>query len=210
MGADDIVRQALDVIAAANTLTLPIDVERICVHFVHTASTYTDGRELLERLELTEDAARCRSLTARRSGKHYIFLSDELSAEERRQALAHEIGHIELQHLFNSEADWETLHSSFHVEQEQDVQAATFAVCLLAPPPMVDLFAPEDGEALRQLTGICAGDTAAAFSLLAAYRRQQWEYRRCMEIEARTRQMIEKPSASRRRAQRWHKRRASF
>ena len=172
-------KRALDMLSAANTLTLPMDVHRLVDHFECRTQVYSRSVHLLENFNLNELAAEYPALSTKRWGKYYIFLSDDLNAEQERFAIAHELGHIAMGHL---EPDAEELS-----KEESENQADLFALLLLAPPPVLEAYDIDTPENIRQLTGLSLNHSRMAYGFLLEYRRQQHEAARQQDITRRAR-----------------------
>ena len=162
---DTVIRKTLDLISAANTLTLPVDVRRIASHFRCEVRYYSRSEELLRSFNLTGKAKSCSALCSKRWGKYYIFISDDLDAEQERRRIAHELGHITLGHL---EPD-----CPLGRDQGGDAQAELFAVALLASPPLLERFDVSCPDDIRRVTGLSLNDSRQAYTLLEHYRLRQ-------------------------------------
>ena len=165
---DTILRKSFDLISAANTLTLPVDVRTICAHFRYRVEYYSQSWELITKLGIQEDAVSYPALGVRIRGRYFIFLSDDLGADQERLLIAHELGHIALGHL---DPDLPVARKGEKGEQEE--QADLFAIALLASPPLLSshaVFTPED---IQLHTGLSPNDSRRALPLLEHYQQRQ-------------------------------------
>ena len=174
-----IIRKTLDMISAANTLTLPMDVRRLSSHFGYRVQYYSRSSHLLETFNLSKMATEYTALSTKRWGKYYIFLSDDLNAEAERYAIAHELGHIAMGHL---EPDAEELNV-----EESEGQANLFALILLASPPILEQYGIDTPENIRVCTGLSLTDSRKAYLILQQYRATQQEASRREDIARRAR-----------------------
>lgn len=176
---DLVIRKSLDLISAANTLTLPVDTRRIATHFRYSIRYYGHCREMLKNFNMTHLAAQYPALSTKRHGKYYIFLSDDLNVEQERREIAHELGHITLGHL---EPD-----VPIPKEDEAEEQADLFVIALLAAPPLLEQCGVSCPEDIHRITGLSLTDSRQAFSLLEHYRLRQYDAAIAHDIARRAR-----------------------
>ena len=81
-----------------------------------------NSETLLQRLSLTETAKLQTAFTYKNNDLKFVFIRDNLSAEEKTYALAHELGHIVLGHLDKTDKG-----------VEDEYEANEFAHYLLSP-----------------------------------------------------------------------------
>lgn len=183
---DTIIRRALDLISAADTLAFPINTRRIAEHFRYEMRYYGHSRELLNTFNLTDWSKKYRAISTRRHGKCYIFLSDDLSVAQETREIAHELGHIALGHL---ETDTPLL-----PEGESEEQAELFALALLAPPPLLDAHDVSCPEDIHRITGMSLTDSRQAFALYQHYRLRQQDAAVATAIAQRARVALQPPA----------------
>ena len=181
-------KKVLDVISAANTLTLPMDTRAIADHFDFRVLYYSHAKELIEELQLTENATKYPAFCAKGFSRYYIFLSDDLTGDQERQATAHELGHVLLGHLEEG---------STVGKEETEEQANEFELLLMAPPPLLQPYCDIHDmppRAIAALTGLSMADSRRAYQLLEDYRRDQQEAARREDIANRARLAMQPPA----------------
>lgn len=162
----------LDMISAANTLSVPMDVRRIANHFHCSIYFYSLAQPLIETFHLQDMVSRHPGVSVGFGKTYYIFLSDELNVEEERFTIAHELGHIALGHV-NPYAEQKPRTSEGTAEEEE--QADLFALLLLAPAPLLDALEPKTATDIHHHTGLSMVDSRRAYLNLEEHRRSQQE-----------------------------------
>lgn len=104
---------------SCNINTIPIPLNKICKHYnikIIAAST-------LSTKYLSDNELGACFITQKQK---YIVVQDTISKPLQRFTVAHEIGHILLNHLPNT-----------FITREQEIEAELFALCLLMPPYII-------------------------------------------------------------------------
>lgn len=156
-----IMSSAMDCLENCACLHLPIDVEQIAVHKRYEVHYYSRSRTLIKTLGLTELTETRSAISLRLNDTVHIFLSDALNVQAAAHALAHELGHILLGHL------WSETPST---PAKQEEEAEEFALYLLAPPPVLEHYRVRTAEEVRARTGLSMEDSRRALRLLEEYR----------------------------------------
>ncbi len=160
--------RALDFLSACHGLRLPINVERIAAQKRYVVRYYSKSRSLLHTLGLTELTASRPAISLQLNDIYHIFLSDSLNVQATAHAIAHEIGHIALEHLRPGQTEH---------DDRQEEQAETFALYLLAPPPILEKYHVRSAEDIRACTGLSLDDSRRAYRFLEEYRQRQADTR---------------------------------
>ena len=125
----NIIRLTNDFILRAGVHALPLtidDLAEICTHLGYSLLPYQRAEEMLRKLEMTQ----CMELPACTIciGNSKVVLFDSaLSTGTRIFAIAHEIGHIVLQHNYSGVVGFT------NADSDQEREANTFAFQLIAP-----------------------------------------------------------------------------
>lgn len=141
--------------------SLPVDVEDIAGKL---------GIEILARPEGREGASlpRAAAITLRKSGRFQVLMQKGLSYSRYRFALAHELGHIILQHPMQRLPDGALTFVGLanagdmlpeHLE-ESDTDADMFAIRLLAPACVLHSLHMHSREGIAALCGLPEGAAA--------------------------------------------------
>lgn len=115
-----------------NINAFPVDIEYIAEANGYHLLLYSDApTAVLENEESLQHMALYKSFTVCIKREFFIMIKDGLSGHERRLAIAHEIGHIELHYT--------EITDSFHVgkDEVQEQEADEFALAVLAPVPLL-------------------------------------------------------------------------
>lgn len=126
---------------------LPVDTIYIAQQRGYQIITYSNASELIRLLNLEQYTKEHKSFCIRRDGIGYILISDEMSPENERWAVAHEMWHIE--HHFieeNSVIGGE--------DQSREQEADLFACYLLAPLHLLSKYRLQTVEDIRKHTGL--------------------------------------------------------
>lgn len=156
-----IMSSAMDCLENCTSLHLPIDVEQIAAHKRYEVHYYSKSRSLIKTLGLTELTETRSAISLRLNDTVHIFLSDALNMHAAARALAHELGHIVLGHL------WSEMPPA---PDRQEEEAEEFALYLLAPPPILEHYHVCTAEQVRTHTGLSPEDSRRALRLLEEYR----------------------------------------
>lgn len=147
--------------------SLPIDFEvlrELAAQKGWIISTYQAGRHIIKSLNYEDVAARKDSFTVQcKDHGKIIFYKDGLSLTKRNFALAHEFGHIVLEHtsagiLGESDDPAEEL--------RQENEADSFAYSFLAPPIILHKCNVKNADEVERITLLDEVDAAVVYSRL--------------------------------------------
>ena len=125
--------KAYEVLASTAIDKLPVDLEKVCKHYNIRVYYFSQATEIIELFELQRfcDANNCFCFCP--DGKtNLILVDDNLNKKEQRLMIAHELGHILMDHLtlYNTEI-------SSGMKEYYEMEADMFALTLLAPIPIL-------------------------------------------------------------------------
>ena len=160
---------AWEMLIKHNVSALPVSVSKICKRERIKLLSYNEGKEIIEKLQLTDHTVNDAFSIGRR-----IFFSDETSLERQRFSIAHELGHIILHEyegatVYNREISPE--------DAPLESEANVFASRLLAPLCVLHFVGVQSAEEISKLCSI---------SITAAKIRHE----RLCEIQERERELI--------------------
>lgn len=95
--------------------------------------TYEESNGLLQALNLVEFSEDCPAFTFRKDGQYVILYRETLSLAEKIPLIAHEFGHIMLNHIADSKQGSIVLSTSPEESARQEAEAEAFARELLMP-----------------------------------------------------------------------------
>lgn len=137
-----------------NGISAPLtfdDLRRICKKRGWGLESYQGGASLINSLSLCEIADKFPAFTFRwNDGTTIIFYRDSLSTADRIQTIAHEIGHITLEHLYSGVAGYSEL------ERPQETEANEFAYELILPSCVVTKCGWRDANDIRHMADMTA------------------------------------------------------
>lgn len=186
--------KAAELLRGADINKLPINVKKITKNRNITVSPYSRSRELLETLGLTEYSRRHRSFSVNCRNDYFIFVSDDLTVDSERKAVAHELGHIVLHNVYSAdvpaapEGDFlfscagggrsEGADGSAEricgenpaVSEMNEREADTFALALLAPLPMLARLGVQDEIEIKRLTKLSLADSKEVLRMLDEFK----------------------------------------
>ena len=140
---------------------LPVHVGTICKHYGYKLYAYSRNTALIEHVGLTEHASRTDGFTVCAGGTYYIFYNDRNTTIQRQRfTVAHEIGHIQLQHIGDAQYTRINREPAPH-DDPAETQANQFAARLLAPACVLHELHALQPDQIAKLCGISM--TAAAF-----------------------------------------------
>lgn len=155
--------------------SLPIDVHQIAQHMKYVIKTYGCSVKLFDTLGLTEYAREHPALSLKHKGRYYIFVSDTLGLEQERKVIAHEIGHIVLNHL-----DSDGILGKGSVQETTELyenEADKFAFYLLAPIPMIATHKIQNIYDIKKLTMLSITDCGQVLSDLIHYKEKNYVFK---------------------------------
>lgn len=170
MEHQEILRKALDLLVINESSSLPTDIKGIVKREGYQVITRGKGQGLIDVFGLTEYARTKPAFSAKHGESYYIFLSDALNSNAKDKAIAHEIGHILLHNIgrngvfgWSDESKWAEIYEN---------EADDFALCLLAPPPMLIQHKVKGVDDIMRLTGLSHADSQIARQNLLDYQDQ--------------------------------------
>lgn len=123
--------------------------------------SYEEGAEILQYAHLQPMAKSVDAFVATISGKKVILYNGEMGVDRKIYTIAHEMGHIALKHK-----DRTGISQLSGEENEHENDADTFALCLLAPPCVVQALSP-DRDYMRRIKVVSTLNGAQAEKALA-------------------------------------------
>ena len=143
--------KAYDFIVKYNINVLPIDPLTID-GTDYGIMSYTEGRGIIDSLGLTAELSKRKGITVNLDGYNIIMYDPDLYADERRYIVAHEIGHIMLEHpCYNNIVGGGRRRKDL---RRQEQEADKFAYALLAPVPVFLALDVVDYNEIAQMTGL--------------------------------------------------------
>ncbi len=133
-----------------NINELNIDVANILKNMGYTVRTYSVASEYLEHLTLKDVVLNYSAITI--VNDKVVLYSDSLSFAERNITLAHELGHIYLEHTSLNSILGKS--SSTTKQNEQEAEADIFALEFLAPTPVLATLNIVSHKEISRLTGL--------------------------------------------------------
>ena len=141
-----------------------------------------DIRALIRELGISELTKTSRAFTYRKQDVKLLFLEDSMSADEKRYAIAHELGHIILGHMNSG--------TGFSADMEDEFEANEFAHYLLHPGFSESAGShPEHGapgrkkKRTRLWRGILAALILAA-AVLGVFGFRMWKSKKAAAVDA--------------------------
>ena len=162
---ENIVAKAYDLLIKKGITSLPIDP--LIFNKLDCGLkiiSYNQGRDLIDELGIKDDVSRRQGLSVMVGGKYIIMYDPELSSSARKLVIAHEIGHIDLEHgsynkIIGAAKDKK-------IKKQQEKEADTYAYALLAPLPVLHELNISDYKRIQQVTGLSRVDARAVIRLL--------------------------------------------
>lgn len=162
---ENIVAKAYDLLIKKGITSLPIDP--LIFNKLDCGLkiiSYKQGRALIDKLGI-EDDAKCRQgLSVMVDGIYIIMYDPELSSSARKLVIAHEIGHIDLEHGSYNKIIGAT--NNKRTKKQQEKEADTYAYALLAPLPVLHELNISDYKRIQQVTGLSRADAREIARLL--------------------------------------------
>lgn len=146
---------------------LPIDVYQLAQRLGYNIKNYSVCKTLIRTLSAEDITKKYPSVSFTYNGIYYILLSDNLTRDEERKLIAHEIGHIQLHELHG--LDVSRFHKPQLYNEIQENEANTFALYLLAPLPLLSEHKIKDPSTIKELTGLSLNDCGVIFNRLQDY-----------------------------------------
>ena len=143
-------------VLSKNGITAPLcmdDLMRICISIGAELVSYKSGKVLIQQLRQDQNT-KYDAFTFRQDDTVIIFFRDELSTPDKLHAIAHEIGHIVLQHIYNGSLGFST------VEAPQEQEANLFAYELVIPSLVIRACGCQTDEDIKRIcdvTSPCLG-----------------------------------------------------
>ncbi len=159
--------KANNLLDSTDCRNLPIDVYQLALRLRYNVKNYSACKALIRTLSAEDIVKKYPSISFTYNGVYYILLSDNLTRDEERKLIAHEIGHIQLHELHG--LDISRFQRSPLYNQHQENEANTFALYLLAPLSLLDEHKIKHPSAIKELTGLCINDCSIVFNWLQDY-----------------------------------------
>lgn len=143
-------------VLSKNGITAPLcmdDLMRICISIGAELVSYKSGKVLIQQLRQDQNT-KYDAFTFRQDDTVIIFFRDELSTPDKLHAIAHEIGHIVLQHIYNGTLGFSS------VEAPQEREANLFAYELVIPSLVIRACGCQTDEDIKRIcdvTNPCLG-----------------------------------------------------
>lgn len=138
---------ALRLLSKSKVNALPVDPLKLGT--VTSIFPYSKGDKIIKSLGLRDIISSKRGIAIKTNGGITILYEDDLSENERRFVIAHELGHIYSEH-FSKGAIIEGQNA------EQEEEADLFALYLLAPPCVLRRLGKISPSEIATLTGLTA------------------------------------------------------
>ena len=111
---------------------LPVKISTILKKLNINLHSYENGDALIKHLNLIDKTKNCDGFAVNIKNKYYIFYNQNCSIQRCRFTLAHELGHILLNHVKPN--SWSTANNApSQMDTHEETQANIFASRLLAP-----------------------------------------------------------------------------
>ena len=127
---ENIIRLTNEYILTKRICSLPITTDQI-KGFInenrYEICSYQEGLEIIEKFKLQSNM-QYPAFTFANDQFKIVFYHDDLSVSEKNIYLAHELGHIVLNHIY-----WGTKDKSGNIFEKQELEADTFAYQLISP-----------------------------------------------------------------------------
>ena len=158
----------------------PVDTVEIAKSKGYTVASYSQAKGLLKLSCLASYAQGHRGFSAKLANTVYIFYSDDLSPDNLRRVVAHELGHIYLHFTINGvigdSADAEAM-------QEMEEEAEEFARLILAPPYVLSALKVTGLKEIMDLTGLTKADAQIVAAKVSEYDEQKQDAAENRKIE---------------------------
>lgn len=113
---------------------LPVVVSSICKAYGFMLYSYEQGRDIISMMKLQNRTYKTDGFTTYHMGKYFIFYNGSLSNSRLRFTIAHELGHILLDHVPRKQGEATAINREPSPnDNPQEQQANVFASRLLAP-----------------------------------------------------------------------------
>lgn len=165
---NNIESKIIQLIIQTGCLEFPINIKRIAQHCKYNIRYYGKSKRLLEKLCLEEYADNHDAFSMMYENNYYIFLSDNLTVDASNKAVAHEIGHIVLNHLDGNRIFGYS--EDALLTERYECEAEEFALGLIAPLYILESKKIENPEDIRKLTNLSLADSNTVFINLLNYR----------------------------------------
>lgn len=147
---------------------LPIKIIPILKKFDIPLHSYSENKNFINANNLNQLATKNDGFTIFKNDTHHIFYDDSKSIERIRFVLSHELGHIILNHLKETEISETNIEPTNH-ESKEEQQANSFAIRLLSPCCVLhemELFTSKEIAEICQITEQSAKYRLARLKLL--------------------------------------------
>lgn len=137
-----------------------MSVSKICAAQDWTLAGYDAAQGIITELGLSNLAANTDGFCLKNRDKYYILYNRYLSAERQRFVIAHEIGHIVLEHVDRTQCTTANFPPAWDCEPDE-LAANLYAARLVAPAPVLHAIHAVTPEQIADACGLTS--TAAAF-----------------------------------------------
>lgn len=144
--------KAYSLLSCIQNLSLPVNINEIARRCRYNVKPYSSSTHLIEALGLSSYTQKYSAFSVKHNDAYFIFVSDNLTPDDERFVIAHEIGHISLSHLNAKGVFGESVSPELSSKYEAD--ADRFALALVAPLPLLamhNLRSPDDVKDLAHL-----------------------------------------------------------
>ena len=173
-------QKAYSLLERTRCIALPIDVFEIARRCRYNVKSYSKCKKLIEKLGLYEYVKTRPAFTIKYINSYFILISDTLSVDSERKAIAHEIGHIILHKIENQNIINEQYNVSMYDNDEKE--AEEFALKLLAPLPILSSYHIETPEDIKKITGLSLLDCETIYNDLIDYHDERFNMFKCEKI----------------------------
>ncbi len=132
---------------------LPVDIWAICRHLGCKLYSYDAGWKLIAAFRLQEQTEKTDGFTVLYRDVPYIFYSSSVPEPRQRFTIAHEIGHIVLDHVGDGKYTIMNREPS-PGDSADETQANQFAARILAPACVLNALDAVEAEQISSLCGI--------------------------------------------------------
>lgn len=151
--------------------TLPVDVHEIARRLGYSVRNYSQCKSLIKRLGFEKYTDNFQGISFKYDNIFYILISDELMSDDENKVIAHEIGHIK---LHDTNIDNICGHSTeTKINAKQEKEADEFALCLLAPLPLLENKRIKTATDIKNCTNLSFTDSNTVFENYREYTEQR-------------------------------------
>ncbi len=156
---------------------LPVVVSRICKAYGFILYSYEQGQDIISILNLGDRIHKTDGSSTYHMGRYFIFYNSSLPSSRLRFTIAHELGHILLDHVHRKEGEATAINREPSPNDNPlEQQANVFASRLLAPACVLHELGVSSAQEISDYCKIskCCADYRAARLKLLNNREQQF------------------------------------